>query len=1117
MKLITVLLAAWFMLATTTAAHADPVSLITGLIGAISSIGAVGQLLIGVGLKVGMSLLERARAKKNQPQQAGVQGSLRTGGDNPLSFIVGTYATAGSLEYVGTWGKANKTPNAYLTQVISLSDLPITAMSNKVWISGKECTIDWSAEPVAQGYPVLEYRVEGKDFLWVLFFDGTQTAPSQFLLDCFPGGDRPWKSDMIGRGIAYAAVTARMNREILTSGPSCTFVLQGIKVYDLRKDSTAGGIGAQRWGVQSTYQFSDNPKVIDYNIKRGIYYDGQWVYGGQGMRAFQLPASNWMAAMNECDRQVALAGGGTEKQFRCGGEITVDYQPIEACKELDKSCNGRTAELGGIYKTICGAPGPSVYAFTDDDMVITEPQTLDPFPGLEDTVNGVNATYPEPSEAWTIKDAPPRYNATYEAADAGHRLLLDIAYPLVPYGKQVQRLTRTLLREGRNFRKQTGVLPPEAWLIEPLDAVTLTSVRNGYATKRFLMGEMDDLDNVNQGVAFTELDPSDYDWSPSFELPTSVGPLGPIEPPPTVMDGWGAVPWHIDDADGRARRPAVKVRAAADLDDVRAVRVMARIKATGVVVFDSAAYAYAAPFEWVIGGSWCLPGALVQVRGLEVPYSGRKVDWSAWIDVLIDDIRISPDDLHLDLITKEIHSQLSELQDWVWRDTNIRELIEDRKSLALGAALQDLANFADKQELRVELVAATQELTASFTDKITVATSATVALAQRVSTVEVKFDGYPAASVINTSIAKVTTLEGSYASLAADLTTVQAALSDKIGSTVFNSLASTVTQQGNTLTLQGDIINQIDLELDGKASLAAQNVLAGTVNTQGGLINSHGTLLNSLSAQVGEVSADARLRFEVVNNSGGTGYSTIGLQARFGTADSFRSAGVFIKTPSDPAQMAEFIVNAQRFAVAAGNDENGVKIFAVDGSGVYMDSAYIRNLNVLKLVAGASSVFKVDGSGVYMDTAFIRSISTNKITFEDGSVQTSAIADGAVGKFAYVASLPEVESAADLPLDLVVNHGTGSPRVLLFANGSYRKKFTDDVGAGIDISPGRGGAFVSLPGATMLGINCPYTCAGTHLPGSSTATTTYTMTVSGRGYSRNREFYALVMRRPVTG
>lgn len=769
MKIITVLLAACFVLAATTPAHADPVSALVSLVTAISSIGAVGQLLIGVALQVGMSLMARAKAKKNQPQESGVKGSLRTGGDNPLSFIVGTYATAGSLEYVGTWGKAGKTPNAYLTQVISLSDLPIAGMSNLVWISGQECTIDWEAEPVAQGYPVLEYRVDGTDHLWVLFFDGSQTTSSEFLLNSFNDGDRPWLDDMIGRGVAYAAVTARVNREILTSGPSCKFVLQGIKLYDVRKDSTAGGTGPHRWGTPSTYEFSDNPKVVHYNIKRGIYYDGEWVYGGQGMSAFQLPASNWMAAMNECDRQIALAGGATEKQFRCGGEITVDYQPIEACKELDKSCNGRTAELGGIYKTICGAPGLPVYSFTDDDIVISEPQTFDQYPGLEDTYNGVNATYPEPAEAWTTKDAPPRYNSGYEAADSGNRLLADIAYPLVPYSNQVQRLTYAMLEEERRFRKHNGTLSPEAWLIEPLDVVSWTSARNGYVAKSFLMGAMDDLANVNQAVAFRELDPNDYDWSSDFELPTSVGPLGPVEPAASTIDGWSAEPWRIEDGDGHFRRPAIKVHAAADLDDVRAIRIVARVKMTGTIVFDSAAYAYASPHEWVLSGPWCLPANIYQVKGIEVPYSGRKVEWSEWIDVLTDDIRISPDDL-----VQEIRDRLDTLDEWIDDDLlnkvnqtiidlsaavaqidqeeqeridgaieaadRFRGLLDQIESIRDYVANADYAGYTAREEIRRTITARLETSIASFDERITTAVSETAAISERITTFEAEVD-----------------------------------------------------------------------------------------------------------------------------------------------------------------------------------------------------------------------------------------------------------------------------------------------------------------------------------------------------------------------------------------
>src|SRR5690606_3078668 len=104
--------ATWFMLAAMSLAHAGPVGIAIGAVAsAIGSLGAIGQFVLGVALKVGLSLLERARQKSQEPR--GVQGQIQVGGDNPLSFIVGTYATAGSLEYVNTWGNSGKTPNAH--------------------------------------------------------------------------------------------------------------------------------------------------------------------------------------------------------------------------------------------------------------------------------------------------------------------------------------------------------------------------------------------------------------------------------------------------------------------------------------------------------------------------------------------------------------------------------------------------------------------------------------------------------------------------------------------------------------------------------------------------------------------------------------------------------------------------------------------------------------------------------------------------------------------------------------------------------------------------------------------------------------------------------------------
>ncbi|OCP04993.1 MULTISPECIES: phage tail protein [unclassified Ensifer] len=718
MRLSVLLLAGWFLLATTSHAYADPVSAIVGIISAVAKIGTIGQLVLGVALKAGMSLLARARSKREEQRPAGVKGSMTVGGDNPMSFIIGTYATAGQLEYVNSYGQAGKTPNAYLVQVVSLSDLPIAGMSSTVWINGEKCTIDWNAAPTDAGYPVLQYRQSGKDHLWVRFRDGTQTAVDPYLLTTFGiDATRPWLADMIGRGVAYAIITARVNREVMTSPPRCKFVLQGIKLYDIRKDTTAGGSGSHRWSDPATWEWSDNTKVAQYNLLRGLSYNGEWFYGGQNLAAFQLPASNWMAAMNECDRQVAIAAGGTERQFRCGAEIALNYQPIEAIKELDKSCNGRTAALGGIYKTICGMPGLPVYSFTDEDIVITSEQQQDPFPAHEQTYNGAHASYPEPAEDWTTKDAPPRYNAAYEAADDGQRLIADLSYPMVPYGTQVQRLMYAAIAEERRFIRHTGTLPPEAWLLEPLDPIEWTSARNGYDGKAFLMGDMDDLPGVNQVVAFREIDPADYSWSSDKELPVSIGPTGPIVPPPQPMTGWAVSPAEVPDATGAARRPGIKIACSADLDDVARIHVTVRVKATGIVVFDSDQTPYPRPgtgasYEWVLSGAWCLPVSLYQAQGRYVPFSTRETEASAWLDVLTPNILITDVSVGLGQTREDVLNRFKDLQkelsDSIDRmDTKMLEFslanaIGQRQRLTLRAELGNaLARIDEERRVRV--------------------------------------------------------------------------------------------------------------------------------------------------------------------------------------------------------------------------------------------------------------------------------------------------------------------------------------------------------------------------------------------------------------------------------
>lgn len=913
MRLSVLLLAGWFLLATTSYAHADPVSAFVGIISAVAKIGTIGQLLLGVALKAGASLLARARSKREEQRPAGVKGSMTVGGDNPMSFIIGTYATAGQLEYVNSYGKAGKTPNAYLVQVVSLSDLPVSAMSSTVWINGEKCTIDWNAAPTDAGYPVLQYRHKGTDHLWVRFRDGTQTTVDPYLSSTF-GADatRPWVADMIGRGVAYVIVTARVNREVMTSPPRCKFVLQGIKLYDIRKDTTAGGSGSHRWSDPSTWEWSDNPKVAQYNLLRGLSYNGEWFYGGQNLAAFQLPASNWMAAMNECDRQVAVAADGTEKQFRCGAEIALNYQPIEAIKELDKSCNGRTAELGGIYKTVCGMPGLPVYSFTDEDIVITSEQEQDPYPSHQQTYNGAHASYPEPAEDWTTKDAPPRYSAAYEAADDGQRLIADLSYPMVPYGTQVQRLMYAAIEEERRFLRHTGTLPPEAWLLEPLDPIAWTSARNGYVGKVFLLGDMDDLPGVNQVVAFRELDPLDYSWSSDRELPVSTGPTGPIVPPPQAMTGWAVGPAEVPDAAGTARRPGIKIACAADLDDVARIHVTIRVKATGVVVFDSDQTPYPRPgsgatYEWVLSGAWCLPLTTYQAQGRYVPFSTRETDASAWLDVITPNILITDVSVGLGQVRDDVKDRFEDIQSEL--DNFFRPRIEE-------LAVAWMVESALGQTQRHEITAQVGSSLAKIADETLVRAREDEALAARISTVLAQV-GDVRSEVTKEQVARV----NADGALASDITSLKASAADNKAA-IFSE-AQARANADNALAFNTTVLTS-----------TVGNNLARLISEEQARANADSALttsVNGVSADLNGRFAQGLVKFEAAADQSGV-TSRFSVMLRANLADAFKDSGFYIEIYTEGGVLkSRFAVKADQFVVWNGGSNAFLPIVIENG------------------------------------------------------------------------------------------------------------------------------------------------------------------------------------------
>lgn len=744
----------WFMFGFIAAAHALPV--ITAIGAFITSGTLLAKLVVGLALQIGMSLLKKAMSKR-QPEP-GISGQLRVGGNNSFSFIVGNYATAGSLDYVGTWGRSGKTPNAYLTQVITLSDMVQGDLGSRFYINNELCTIDFDATPVDQGYPVLEYRRNGRDYMWVKLLDGTQTTADSFLTDKFGSdAERPWSSDMVGSGSTVVVLTALMNRELMTAMPVGRYEPTALPLYDPRKDDTVGGDGDHRWGQPETYESTANPIVIIYNILRGIYVDGVKVYG-PGISASRLPLASWFAAMNECDVPTVVAegtGGGDpiyEPQFSCGYEIKVaEHEPADVIEELLKSCNGQYSDTGGICRVHVGAPGLPVMFLTDDDWVVTDPQDFEPFKGLEQTFNGATATYPDPAAAWEMKDAPQRLFPDYEEEDDGRILLADFQFNAVSSPTQVQRLMLSMVRDGRRVRSHRGTLPPVAFALEPLDTISWTSARNGYSNKLFLLSSKDEMTNVNQGVALQEVDPSDYGWTPSTDkLPWSVGPIVPRWPAPIPVTGWSVSPSAINDESGNPRRPAIDLIGPGDNEDVRAIEVQAR-NGENVVVFSGEA-PYGEVLEdgqtktFKLSGEWCLPAQPYTVRIRHLPFSGRPMTWTAWLPVTTLDIRLGLGDIYPDDLIPELQEWLDDAIDWI--GPGVRELIDDARRLVAAVLDQASTDYTDRQLIRQQVTSATEDAKAYADFQILAATGPGSAIALALLSVQAELAGKADASSV---------------------------------------------------------------------------------------------------------------------------------------------------------------------------------------------------------------------------------------------------------------------------------------------------------------------------------------------------------------------------------
>lgn len=696
MKFLLVLTAALALAAGP--AHADPITAAIAWIGSTISAGlaagGVTAFLTQMALGVGSSLLATALgALGMEKPQVKVSFEKDIGDDTPLSFVAGFYATSGKSKYIGSWGKNTR----FITEVIEISSVPVAGIVD-VWVNDEKATINWGAPEIQDdtgtliGFPIKNFS-EGigtpdeRDRAWIKLVDGTQTAADAFLMAVFGDDeDYPYTSSMIGKGKAYVVCTYYYDPEVMTAIPAILVQPTALPMYDLRKDSTNGGSGAHRWGNRSTYEPSENPAVIAYNIARGIYYGDEWLWGGKNLPAWRLPRAEWMAAANECDALVTLANGSTQPAYRCGAEITVDMVPADVLEEIGRASNMRYAEVGGMLKPVVGLPGAPVLSITQDDIVITEGQSYKPFYPLSETYNVLQATSPAPGEKWAAKDAPEFIDEDAMAEDGGRYLPTSISYGACPFQRQVQRLMRAQMRDFRRQRTHVFHLHPGAYGLEPLiDMIGYTDPRNGYVNKKFIVESVTKTPGMLVAVTIREVDPNDYDWSVVFEKPViNVTPVNPI-PFEQTISGFTVIPVSIKDNSGADRRPGLRVSCNGDEVGVTDIRLQLRLSTATTPLLD-VKRPFDEPYQWTF--TELLPNTSYQVRGRLISKLTGKSVWSVWITATTPNIKLGPADVDYSTVTAEINSDLDDLVEWVNGETG--SLADDILANTNGLAAQQV-------------------------------------------------------------------------------------------------------------------------------------------------------------------------------------------------------------------------------------------------------------------------------------------------------------------------------------------------------------------------------------------------------------------------------------------
>ena len=394
-------------------------------------------------------------------------------------FVYGKVRKGGIITFYETTG----TNNTYLHQIIVLAGHEVNSIGN-IYINDQVASFSGNFVTTAgTGAEQINYQSK----IRIKRHDGSQTTADTDLVS-----ETSATSTFKGLGIAYLYVRYEYDQEVFANGiPTITAIVEGKKVYDPRSSTTV---------------YSANAALCIRDFLTASY----------GLDDSSIDDVSFSAAANECDENVTLSGGGTEKRYEMNGIVNASRPIGDVLGDMVTSCAGTLFWGSGYWKLKAGAYSSPVKTLTLDDL--RGPINLETRISMRDNFNTVRGTFNDASQDWITADYPEITSSTFVTEDNGEEALLDLRLPFTTSAAMAQRLAKLTLFRGREQMTLSADFSLEALEIEVGDIIAFTNSRYGFSAKEFEVigwrfAANQDAGDLRVNLTLRETSSAAFDWN----------------------------------------------------------------------------------------------------------------------------------------------------------------------------------------------------------------------------------------------------------------------------------------------------------------------------------------------------------------------------------------------------------------------------------------------------------------------------------------------------------------------------------------------------------------------------------------------------------------------------